>query len=383
MKPVNKTQKTGRGSILGQTLRAGTVAAAIAIGVSACGSGDAGEQALVEAMQTCPDRSEKYVEHYTCLGEVLISVIEESGSESGVAAMHTLITQDPLATTACHQAAHYAGRHYTSVEDIIRLLKAEDGTCDFGLTHGAVEGLHTIEDDAEFYQAAIRVCEPMQSGVIRYNCGHGLGHAIALRERGSITQLVSACGQLLADDQAGCMTAAAMAYTSEKASFADDVAIEIPSIPDEQLADLCESVSGEAASTCWQQIGGMYLGDLAGFPTWGETTCRRAVANGYGPRCANGYGQALYFQQTNAGDLSEAGIVGNFEAATLACMPGELQIDCIVGVSGAAASYWSAERASFEGYPDLCGEYSEPIRSACLEPERQWRANLAGLNKGQ
>ena len=352
------------------------------VSLAACGSGETGERALIEASGTCPGRGEAYVEHYTCVGERLVEVIDAHGSEAGVAAMHALILDDPMATTACHQAAHYAGRQYTEVAEIIKVLSAEDGTCDFGLTHGAVEGLYRIEDDGEFYRAITQVCGSMQPGVLRYNCGHGVGHAIAIRERGSIGELVASCGKLEPEDQTGCITAAAMAYTSEKASFAEDVAVEIASIPDKDLADLCESVKGEAASTCWQQIGGMYLGSLRDFPQWGTQTCIRAAEVGYGARCANGYGQALYFQQAKATDISESAIESNFEAATKECLDGALNIDCIVGVSGAAASYWSAEKDSFDGYPDLCGRFEEPVRSACLDPENLWRQNLESLDRG-
>jgi hypothetical protein len=356
---------------------------AVVLVTAGCGVGDGQEGSdvgtLITASSQCPDRSAAYVEHYTCLGESIVAVIEDRGAAAGVGEMLRLVEADPMATTACHQAAHYAGRQYQSVKDIIELLEVEDGTCDFGLTHGAVEGLHRLQDDAEFYDAADQICASVPAGVVQYNCAHGLGHAIAIRDKGEIAKLMHSCGQLKEAYQTGCVTALAMAYTSEKASFADDVAVEIPPIADLDLAGLCESVSGEAANTCWQQIGGMYRGDLQNFSDWGNVTCARAVEAGYGNRCANGYGQALYFQQTNAGNLEADSIRGNFEAATKNCLTGEILIDCIVGVSGAAASYWSAERSNFDGYPDLCGGFEEPIRSACLGPENQWRENEASL----
>lgn len=345
------------------------------------GGGATGNAALIEANETCPSRSESYVEHYTCLGTALFAVIDAEGPEAGFAAMRALVAYDPIATTACHQAAHWAGRQVRERGKIAELIAVEDGTCDFGITHGAVENLHSIVDDGAFYEAANLVCGSVPTGIIRYNCAHGLGHALAIRSRGSILELMRACGALAAADQAGCVTAAAMAYTSERASLADDVAVEIAPIPDEQLGSLCETVRGVAADTCWQQIGGMFLGEIEQYPAWGVATCTRAIEIGYGARCANGYGQALYFQQANAGDLSEASMVATFNAATDACLTGPVLVDCIVGVSGAAASYWSAERPDFSGYPDLCGRYPEPVQTACREPELQWRGNEASLQR--
>jgi hypothetical protein len=71
-----------------------------------------------------------------------------------------------------------------------------------------------------------------------------------------------------------------------------------------------------------------------------------------------------------------------FDIATDKCALPGLEVECVVGASGAAASFWSAERDSFDNYPNLCDKYKEPIKSACLVPEQQWRDNLASLNKG-
>lgn len=103
----------------------------------------------------------------------------------------------------------------------------------------------------------------------------------------------------------------------------------------------------------------MFLGEIEQYPAWGVATCSRAIEIGYRARCANGYGQALYFQQANAGDLSEASMTATFNAA---------------------ASYWNAERADFTGYPGLCGRYQEPVKTAGRVPELQWRESEASTN---
>lgn len=340
------------------------------------------DQSLIEASSTCPDRKTMYVEHYTCLGETLLDTLSTNGPDAAFRSMHLLLKEDPIAATACHQAAHFAGRSVTDFENIKNIILFEDGTCDFGIIHGMIEGLVRTPTDKEFYDQLASVCTVAKPGIIRYNCAHGIGHALAIRTEGDIKQLMITCSNLQEEDQEGCTTAAAMAYTTEEASLSDDVVIDMPRLSDDELSDLCKSAKSAAAPICWQMISGMYEGDESSFQSWAASACSKAATVGSGDRCANGYGQALYFREGSSGDLSPDNMERVFDIATDKCALPGLEVECVVGASGAAASFWSAERDSFDNYPNLCDKYKEPIKSACLVPEQQWRDNLASLNKG-
>lgn len=349
-----------------------------------CGGTEANSRdALIDSIETCPDRAAEFVAHYTCLGEVLGDVLDREGGAAGISAMHELVSKYPLMASACHQASHYAGRNIKNLATIESILRDDDGTCDFGLTHGMVEGLADIEGDTEFSDSISAVCQVVPDGVRRYNCAHGIGHALALRTKGDVRELMGMCNDLNTKDQTGCVTAAAMAYTSNAASFADDVAIQMPRVSNEELTKMCTELDGEARSSCWQMVASML--DTEGVEDleyWGGIACEVAARSEMGERCGNGYGQAMYFKMEKADDLDAASIEANFTGAIEKCPKGASYIPCVVGVSGAAAGFWGAERDNFEGYPDLCGRLDTEAREACLVPEEQWRDNLTQLDRG-
>lgn len=367
---------------------AGVVTGVVVVGVSASllfrNEPSRSDGVLIEAAATCPDRETVFVEHYECLGDVLVSVIDADGAGQGVAVMHALVLDDPLMASACHQAAHHAGRQSRNVVAVQSILEVEDGTCDFGLTHGAMESLSDIEDDVVFDETITSICDASGEGVRRYNCAHGIGHALALRELRTLDGLIRRCATLQAADQDGCVTASVMVYQSNKSSFSEDVAVEMPRIANEDLPTVCESVNGDAERSCWQMLASMLdWGDRGGVVEQITLICERAGERGYRDECSSGYGQGVYFRLENAGDLDPAVIERNFIEAVDQCPSGSMYEQCIAGVSGGVASFWSAERDNFDKYPDLCGRLDLSLRKSCLVPEQLWRDTLSGLGRDQ
>lgn len=348
--------------------------------ISQVPSGEGLENFIAEAAETCPARSAQYVEHTACLGGIILNLIEERGAKDAVTAVHSYLASDPSAISACHSATHVSGRQMREPDAIRDLISADDGSCNFGLTHGALEGFAQHVDEEVFLRLAPMMCTNARAGILRYNCAHGIGHAFALRYGGTLPELLGRCSTLDVEDHEGCVTAMSMAYTNDNASLAEDVRIEVPRVEDSALGTVCAGLGGVVEATCWQMVPNWYsdipIDQLAVLT---RDACMRAEE--YGAKCANGLGQALFFRSDPPPDVDADSI----ERAAIGALPwctGALRVECVAGIIGGAAAWWAETHDDFSEYPPLCALLEGEDAAACRSVEAFWRDQLNSLSRG-
>ena len=118
--------------------------------------------------------------------------------------------QDPELRRDCHPVVHAIGREtYRIKGNIHDSFTACDQTCHSGCYHGSVERFLRGDDlyaqvdkhpsAAELKQKAALACDPKVPARLRFQCLHGLGHALLFFSRYQLHPSLEAC-DALADD---------------------------------------------------------------------------------------------------------------------------------------------------------------------------------------
>jgi hypothetical protein len=397
MKPV-------RAHLLIATAVGGAVIAAViaAIAFSSSGTGgatvvvpeskvavDPERSELLAAARTCPDRRAELVAHTECLGDTLIGVARRDGLGAVLGELSAMANADRNNASVCHGAAHYTGRVLAGADDRLGdVVAVDDGTCDFGLTHGAVEGYAQGVDEARFTSEVGSLCTALADGIRRQNCVHGIGHGITLRYNDPVKGLLARCANLLQVDRGGCVSAIVMAYTNDSRSLSAEVHVSIDRLTPEELSVVCDQADPAVAAACWQLVWELAGGtlDVAADPEMylavvGEL-CEHATTRGYGAECTKGYGQALLFR-VEVPDGPEPDQLYEAAAAALSRCPGQAPALtwCVSGVSSGAGAWWAATNDSFDEYRSPCGTLDGESGTTCRREEEFWREQLASLGR--
>lgn len=116
-------------------------------------------------------------------------------------------TEDPALRRDCHPVVHAVGREtYRIKGNIHDSFTACDQTCHSGCYHGSVERFLRGDDlyaqvdkhpsAAELKQKAALACDPAAPARLRFQCLHGLGHALLFFSRYRLEPSLEACDGL-------------------------------------------------------------------------------------------------------------------------------------------------------------------------------------------
>lgn len=125
-----------------------------------------------------------------CLDDVFEKFIVDhpaDGTKRALAFLACSELKDPVIESGCHPIAHAIGRGtFALVKSVDKSFTDCDQTCHSGCYHGAMERFLRGDSDngndhiseAELTQKAISACDPKQNFQLRFQCLHGLGHAL-------------------------------------------------------------------------------------------------------------------------------------------------------------------------------------------------------------
>lgn len=177
------------------------------------GDGSSPVTSTVSDDDGCPSWESDQVRFAECHTDRIVGQVELSDVPVVLAELSEVFA----GTTACHAVAHVVGRRLLVEFDVVEVVSVDDGVCDFGLAHGAVEGF-ALNDPVVFGRRAGALCAQVPSGgVLRENCAHGVGHGFVLVDPAlSVAEHALSCDGLDDPvDQSGCFSAVVMAYTTE------------------------------------------------------------------------------------------------------------------------------------------------------------------------
>ena len=151
-----------------------------------------------------------------CLDSLFADALKKHSTLEILQLIERYEAEDPELRRDCHPVVHAVGREtYRIKGNIHDSFSACDQTCHSGCYHGSVERFLRGEDiysqidkhpsTAELKQKAALACDPNIPAHLRFQCLHGLGHALMFFSRYQLLPSLEACDALPEDwSQSSC-----------------------------------------------------------------------------------------------------------------------------------------------------------------------------------
>jgi hypothetical protein len=261
-----------------------------------------------------------------CLDKLFREALKEHSTLELLMLVQELETADAELRRDCHPVVHAIGREtYRIKGNIHDSFSSCDQTCHSGCYHGSVErflrgdNIYAEVDKhpstAELKQKAALACDPKIADKLRFQCLHGLGHALLFFSAYKLAPSLEVCDSLLDDwSRTSCYGGV----------FMENVFNATPETRDLSPTDYhypCNKLDAKYRSEC-------YVMQTSRMTEMGLTTerifqeCEKA--DGYRNPCTISVGR----------DLSNEVRVGNVGAAAQKCelVSGESRFGCVRGV---------------------------------------------------
>jgi hypothetical protein len=145
-----------------------------------------------------------------CLDQLFRSALKEHSTSEALQSIERFSAEDPELRRDCHPVVHAIGREtYRIKGNIHDAFLACDQTCHSGCYHGSVERFLRGDDiyaqvdrhpsASELKQKAAVACDPGVPYRYRFQCLHGLGHALLFFSRYQLIQSLETCDALAED----------------------------------------------------------------------------------------------------------------------------------------------------------------------------------------
>jgi hypothetical protein len=142
-----------------------------------------------------------------CLDRIFRDVLKTHTTRSALQVIQRFELQDPEVRRDCHPIVHAIGRETFRIKGNVHdSFSACDQTCHSGCYHGSVERFLRGEDihsqverhpsQAELKQKAAAACDSDVPVRLRFQCLHGLGHALMFFSRYKLAPSLEACDAL-------------------------------------------------------------------------------------------------------------------------------------------------------------------------------------------
>jgi hypothetical protein len=143
----------------------------------------------------------------SCLDDLFREFLKNHTPGEALKLIQRFEAEDPELRRSCHPVVHAIGReNFRQKGNIHDSFAACDQTCHSGCYHGSVERFLRGDDvysqtdkhpsQAELKQKAAAACDPNTAMRLRFQCLHGLGHALMFFSRYELDPSLSACDAL-------------------------------------------------------------------------------------------------------------------------------------------------------------------------------------------
>lgn len=189
--------------------------------------------------------------------------------------------EDKKFSAECHHSMHAIGQYAFQELGSYTALKIGSELCQGGYQHGVVQQWTASGTGIDEIPT---LCDPVVDTVSRARavCGHGLGHAMALRMPESMTQALKTCETIMANDlKSPCVAGAVMEF-SGRDNVTDGIRELIGVAPTSYVTDddrvgACEVLTKAVVrNVCWKWLHYMWDVDVSSDPSNYENLCRKA-----------------------------------------------------------------------------------------------------------
>lgn len=129
----------------------------------------------------------------------LVQLLEEKDPKASFDYLRNAIKEDTALARECHPLLHHIGHSaYKKYKDFNKAASYQDGLCNSGYTHGAIEAHFMASDDI---QATLQTTCSAQDKVSfqQWQCYHGVGHGVMYFTGKDLSQSLSLCEGLPTD----------------------------------------------------------------------------------------------------------------------------------------------------------------------------------------
>ena len=129
----------------------------------------------------------------------LVELLKERGPRASFDYLRSAIKNDTALARECHPLLHHVGHAaYQEYKDFTKTVSYQDGLCNSGYTHGAIEAYFIASSDI---QAALTSACPAQNKATfqQWQCYHGVGHGVMYYTGKDVPQSLSLCESLSSD----------------------------------------------------------------------------------------------------------------------------------------------------------------------------------------
>jgi hypothetical protein len=286
-------------------------------------------------------------EEARCMEPFWAEYLKTHTTREGLAILQCYGNADPSIAASCHPVAHAIGRQTFVVQGTIEKSFAQcDQTCIAGCFHGVMERFLRGDADpeghitlAELEAKAATACSPSLAQPVRFQCLHGLGHAIEYYTGYSLRPSLTVCDALPdAWSQSSCWGGV----------FMENIVGADPQLRDLSPTDFhypCDAVDDNYKEQCYL-IQTSRMTEMGLSPEQILLECRNAGA--WRGTCIQSMGR----------DLSTVAVAGDDRGCAAVCEKGvgSDRVSCMTGVIYSAVdNTWS-------------GRYAMPFCPAFLDP---------------
>jgi hypothetical protein len=191
-----------------------------------------------------------------CLDQLFREILKTHSTREALQSIEQFEAEDPEFRRDCHPVVHSIGRETFRLKgNIHEAFSACDQTCHSGCYHGSVErflrgdAIYAAADRhpsmTELKQKAASACDPKIALRYRFQCLHGLGHALMFFSRNNLHQSLEICDALPDDwSRSSCYGGV----------FMENVSAATPETRDLSPTDYhypCDTVSRQYKSECY------------------------------------------------------------------------------------------------------------------------------------
>jgi hypothetical protein len=265
------------------------------------------------------------VQSAECLDLLFREALRDQTTLQALHRIDRLEAEDPELRRDCHPVVHSIGRETFRLKGNIHdSFNACDQTCHSGCYHGSVErflrgdDIYTVTrhpSQNELKQKATAACDPNTPLRIRFQCLHGLGHALMFFANYELQQSLSVC-DIFPDEwsQSSCYGGVFMENVFNAAN-------EKKNFKDEDLHYPCNRLDSKYRSECYM-MQTSHMSEAGLSPEEMLAECARA--GDYAIQCTQSIGR----------DLSNVARIGKPRDASSQCelAEGERRLACMRGV---------------------------------------------------
>lgn len=286
----------------------------------------------------------------------LVQLLKTQDAKASLDYLRSAIQSDTALARECHPILHHLGHEaYATYKDFEKTVSYQDGLCNSGYTHGAIEAHFMASDDIN---TTLQTTCPSQANAVSFTlwqCYHGMGHGVMYVTGKDLAESTTLCETLPSTfARQSCSNGAYMerfivvSHTGAAAKETSDIDTE-----------LCKSQPAPYKPDCYYYSPTAYLERHTNDYTGAFDECRHSAEEAFVAACINGVGgQAMKENVTRP------------EVARTICekAPNTYRNTCIEGAIGLLINH----HASIAPVEPLCTTTFEKYHRLCRQTLQAW-----------